>query len=269
MRFTSPIWMAVSLAAATATLLPGQRGYGVHGSGGVVTQRPAIPSATGGRPYPYTGNYPPPLGLTPPAAAYTGIQPGAYSGHGAVPRAGYTGILPGAYNDGYGAHGRNSRYGYAGIAPGFFTTPYYYPFLDYASAPYNGGYFDASAAEASNAQASLLIENSLGEQIQRLSAELADLRAANANSNQPPAQSNDAVRATTNEVPAKPITVVLQGGQQFEVGSYAVMNGTLWDFSKTPARKIPLSSIDVAASTKATEESGAEFPSWSDPRTKR
>jgi hypothetical protein len=263
-----PIWMAVSLAAATVTMLPAQRSYGAHGRGGVVIQRPVVPSATGGRPYPYTANYPTPLGLQAPAAAYTGILPGAYSGHGSVPRAGYTGILPGVYSNSRAGYGHDGRRGYGGIAPGFFATPYYYPFLDYASAPYNGGYIDSSAADASNAQASLLIENSLGEQIQRLSAELADLRASAANNQQPAAQ-NETQGPASNAVPAKPITVVVQGGEKFEVGSYAVMNGTLWDFSKTPARRIPVSSIDIPASTKATEENGAEFPSLSVPPSRR
>jgi hypothetical protein len=44
------------------------------------------------------------------------------------------------------------------------------------------------------------------------------------------------------------------------VQNYAVMNGVLWDFSRQPTRKIPIASIDVSASTSATEANGGEFP---------
>jgi len=57
-----------------------------------------------------------------------------------------------------------------------------------------------------------------------------------------------------------PITIVLQNGQKFVVQNYAVMDATLWDFSKPVARKIPLSTIDVSASARATSAAGAEFP---------
>jgi len=39
-----------------------------------------------------------------------------------------------------------------------------------------------------------------------------------------------------------------------------VMNKVFWDFSQQPARRIPIANIDVAASKKATEAAGAEFP---------
>ena len=47
------------------------------------------------------------------------------------------------------------------------------------------------------------------------------------------------------------------------IQSYAIMNGFLWDFSKQPARKIPVSNIDIPESTKATEANGTEFPDLS------
>lgn len=57
-----------------------------------------------------------------------------------------------------------------------------------------------------------------------------------------------------------PITIVLQNGQKFVVQNYAVMDATLWDFSKPVTRKIPLATIDVSASARATNAAGAEFP---------
>jgi hypothetical protein len=59
---------------------------------------------------------------------------------------------------------------------------------------------------------------------------------------------------------AAPVTVVLRSGQKIEVQNYAVMGDSFWDFSRQPARRIPLSSVDIAASTKATEAGGGQFP---------
>ncbi len=70
-----------------------------------------------------------------------------------------------------------------------------------------------------------------------------------------------AVMADEPAPPVPPIVVVLKTGQQLHVQSFAVMNGILWNFSGPVARKIPVSSIDVDASTKATEASGGELPS--------
>jgi hypothetical protein len=60
-----------------------------------------------------------------------------------------------------------------------------------------------------------------------------------------------------------PIAVVLKDGQRLSVQSYAVMNGFLWDFSRQPVRKIPVSNIDLGESVKATEANGTEFPDLS------
>jgi hypothetical protein len=44
------------------------------------------------------------------------------------------------------------------------------------------------------------------------------------------------------------------------VQNYAVMGDSFWDFSRQPARRIAISSLNIEASTKATEASGGEFP---------
>jgi hypothetical protein len=56
------------------------------------------------------------------------------------------------------------------------------------------------------------------------------------------------------------VTVVLRNGQKLQVQNYAVMGDSFWDFSRQPARRIPLSSVDITASTKATEANGGQFP---------
>jgi hypothetical protein len=64
----------------------------------------------------------------------------------------------------------------------------------------------------------------------------------------------------TNSVSQPPVVAVLKDGRRLSIESYAVMNGYLWDFSKQPVRKIPVGSIDVAESIKASEANGTEFP---------
>jgi hypothetical protein len=75
-----------------------------------------------------------------------------------------------------------------------------------------------------------------------------------------PGYSAAAPPSTDPTPPAAPITVVLRSGQKIEVQNYAVMGDSFWDFSRQPARRIPLSSVDIAASTKATEAGGGQFP---------
>jgi len=78
----------------------------------------------------------------------------------------------------------------------------------------------------------------------------------------PPAESHEQTAPAQPEpvVVQPPITIVLQDGQHFVVQNYAVMDATLWDFSKPVPRKIPLSSIDLSASARATSIAGGEFP---------
>lgn len=145
---------------------------------------------------------------------------------------------------------------------GYFFTPYYYPFLDYGDTGYDYPPEDSGADAA--AQSSYM-QNVLGAQVQQLSAEVEQLREqqgpgvpqapAYNESGPPPSPSTQ-----NEEPPIPPITIVLRNGQQFHVKNYAVMDQTFWDFTQQPARKIPVSSIDIPASTRATEASGAEFP---------
>jgi hypothetical protein len=65
--------------------------------------------------------------------------------------------------------------------------------------------------------------------------------------------------------PLPPLVVVLQNGQKLQLSNYAVVDDVLWDFSRAGGRKIPVSSIDLAASAKATEDAGGEFPQFSAP----
>jgi hypothetical protein len=146
-----------------------------------------------------------------------------------------------------GRHDRRS-------SPVGFIAPYYYPIGDYGSSFYNpnppGAPEDPNALENADVTANLL-----GEQIQRLSAQIEQLK-----SEQQPAPPTYTPQAAQEAPPVAPITVVLRDGSRLQVASYAVMNHVFWDFSHQPARRIAVADIDVAASTKATEAAGAEFP---------
>lgn len=156
---------------------------------------------------------------------------------------------------GYGSAGRG-RGDYRGISSGYFVSPYYYPFLDYGSAPYGGAPEDVP--EDPNPQGALLVQNALGAQVQRLTSEIEKLKSSQ---QQPAAQAPASPRQPDPPPPpVMPITLVLRDGQMLKVQNFAVMGQTFWDFSKQPVRKIPVSSIDVTASSQATAASGAEFP---------
>ena len=142
---------------------------------------------------------------------------------------------------------------------GYFFAPYYYPYLGYADSAYSDyGYGDPGygydAAADPNAQGAAMTENMLGDQINRLSAEVEQLKYG------PPQQAPTPLAQQDPQPPQTPVTLVLRNGQQLKIQNYAVMDQTFWDFSSQPTLKIPISNIDVAASAKATMASGAEFP---------
>ena len=189
----------------------------------------------GGRNFPVRSFGPAPLGLRPPAAGYTGIDPGALRSRG------------------FYRHRDYRHAPYAFVTP--FYYPDYYPMLDYN----DSGYDTSSPAGIDPAMESALAnQNMLGEQIQRLTDEVDQLREQQQTNAQPPA--SESGEPAPAEPQAPPLTLVLRNGQQLQVQSYAVVDQTFWDFTNPAVRKIPLSSIDLAASAKATEANGGEFP---------
>ncbi len=100
-----------------------------------------------------------------------------------------------------------------------------------------------------------MAQHALVNQVQRLSAQVAQMQYG-----QQTQMQQYAMQQEPPPPPQIPVTLVLRDGQQLQVQNYAVMDQTFWDFTRQPVRKIPLSSIDVAASAKATEAKGGEFP---------
>lgn len=237
-RFALMAAMLVPLASAQR----GGYGGGMRGGAGRVGTGPQGAAGQrdfwGGRPAPIRTDLPPPTGLNPPAAGYTGIAPGGLQTIGPRSRGGF---LP------------------------FIGAPIYYPgAFGYANSsvqPYNSA--DANTATNSNMMAA---QEAMVEQIRQLSADLQQMKASNATpAPAPPAPASAPASVAASPVPdpepaSVPIRIVLRNGEQFTSKSYAIMNGTLWDFSSSRVRKIPVSSVDVAASTKATEAHGGEFP---------
>jgi len=176
------------------------------------------------------------------------------------PAAAYTGILPGAYSPQYNIGGRHNRGGGGALI----GAPLYYPYLGYA--PSLDTFPSYNETIDPNAQAFAAAQESLGEQLRQLSAELDSVKrqvtppAAPIPPAMPPTPSAASPGSAIDSASQPAIAVVLKNGQRFSVQSYAVMNGLFWDFSKQPVRKIPLSSIDVPESVKASEANGTEFP---------
>lgn len=148
--------------------------------------------------------------------------------------------------DHHSGRGRGRQGGYLVAAP------FYYSYGGYGNS-----IFDTPPEEPISSNDADVMANLLGEQIQRLSAQVEQLR--NEQRQAPPAPPAS-VEVPQDAPPVVPVVLVLRDGKQVKVSSYAVMNTVFWDFSQQPARRIPVANIDVAASKKATETAGGEFP---------
>jgi hypothetical protein len=141
------------------------------------------------------------------------------------------------------------------------AAPLYYPYLGYD--PSLNTFPSYNETIDPNAQSFAAAQESLGEQIRQLTAELDSVK-RQVNTPVPPTPAMPPAVSPAPDASAStsqpPVAVILKNGQRLSVQSYAVMSGFFWDFSKQPVRKIPLSSIDVPASVKATEANGTEFP---------
>ncbi len=235
------IWLN-TVFCATGTLLQAQYAgaahsgsVGTHSSGvGRSAISPFHAPASVGLSSPSIGLSPPSIGLSGPTISNRSAgQYPSFSGSPAT----RNGSINGPWR-------RDSRYGrYAYALPfAYFGAPYYF-----------SGDNEAVPPEAFNSPAG---DNGLGDQVQQLSEKIDQLQSQL--SQQGPGAA--ATAPTEQTPPTPPITVVLKDGRTLEVQNYAVVGNVFWDFSNQPTRKIPLSSINLAASVKASETNGAEFP---------
>ncbi len=246
------------LIPVSGALLIGQHGFG----GGPHSAGTGHSSAGIGRSPIAPFHMPPTIGIGRSSIAGTGP---VYGNH-------FVGRYPGV-SQGYGRYNRypygpwrrNSRYGrftYA-LPYAYFGAPYYPLFFD---SPYadDSDYYNAPAYPSDPEGGAPPDDSGLGAQVQQLSAQISGLQDQLARGAQPALPSSDSTPAAP---PSPPITVVLNTGQTLQVHDYAVMGDTFWDFSAQPARKIPLSKIDISASARASEANGAEFPQVGSPRS--
>ena len=144
-----------------------------------------------------------------------------------------------------------------GFRSGF--SPFYFGYYGYPA--YYGGYsyssFDAYPAYDYYAPYPPQSGNDLAQQqqqrdIDRLEDEVSRLR-------EEQESRKDAPRKPAVEVKSTPTLLVFRDKHTQEVQNYAVVGGTLWLFSEQRATKLPLSWLDIDATTKANDERGVDF----------
>jgi len=59
--------------------------------------------------------------------------------------------------------------------------------------------------------------------------------------------------------PSPPTTLVFRDQHKEEIQNYAIVGNTLWNFSPLRTQKIPLSEIDIPATTKVNDDRGVSF----------
>lgn len=181
-------------------------------------------------------------------------------------QSGVIGIKAGALPTGPYRIGRGNTYGGRRYPAVYGYYPYFDPFLDYG----NGFYFNGPDQNYGYGQSDPSAEtadvtgNLLGEQVQRLAAEVDAMRNQGMQESYVPMarpRYNAPPMIPADETPSSaPVTLILRDGKSLKLDSYAVMGQQIWDFSAQPAKKIAIASIDLPASQKATEAAGGEFP---------
>jgi len=71
-----------------------------------------------------------------------------------------------------------------------------------------------------------------------------------------PSADNDPPAAVPVEDKTPAAVFIFKDGHQLETKNYAIMNGTLFDFSSKTLKKIQLDEIDSAATLKANDDRG-------------
>jgi len=137
------------------------------------------------------------------------------------------------------------------------SSPFYFGYYGYPTLYSDYGYSTVDAYPAYDYYAGNAAQNSndLAQQqqdIDRLEDEVARLReerdAPAPGPSKPPV-----------EIESTPTLLVFRDRHTQEVQNYAVVGDTLWIFSEQRATKLPLSWLDIEATTKANEDRGVDF----------
>jgi hypothetical protein len=138
----------------------------------------------------------------------------------------------------YGYYGYPAYYG----GGDFYSTADYYPTYDY----YGSSYYSA--------------QNDIAQQqqdIDRLEDEVARLREQR--ESRPEAREAPIPQPESRSAVSTPTLLVFRDKHTQEVQNYAIVGGTVWIFSEQRATKLPLSWLDIEATTKANEDRSVNF----------
>jgi hypothetical protein len=143
----------------------------------------------------------------------------------------------------YGYYGYPAYYG-----SDFYSSADYYPAYDY----YDSSYYSAQNDIAQQQQ------DMQQRDIDRLENEVASLREQR-ESQQREARNPPIPQPESRSLVSTPTLLVFRDKHTQEVQNYAIVGGTLWIFSEQRATKLPLSWLDIEATTKANEDRGVNF----------
>jgi hypothetical protein len=149
-------------------------------------------------------------------------------------------VLFSTYSPGfYGYYGYPAYYG-----GDFYASADYYPSYDY----YGPSYYSAQNNVAQQQQ----------QDIDRLEDEVARLREQR-ELQQPETRAAPTPQPESRSAVSTPTLLIFRDKHTQEVQNYAIVGGTLWIFSEQRATKLPLSWLDIEATTKANEDRGVNF----------
>jgi hypothetical protein len=130
-------------------------------------------------------------------------------------------------------------YGYpAYYGSDFYTSADYYPAYDYYASSYYAAQNDVAQQQ---------------QDINRLEDEVAKLR------EQRDSRQTTPPKSLAENQPSTPTILVFRDKHTQEVENYAIVGGTLWIFNEQRATKLPLSWLDIEATTKANDARGIDF----------
>lgn len=170
-----------------------------------------------------------------------GVRFGTFGGFGSF---GGPVFFPGHFH-----HHHRLFFGSGFFFPGFYW-PYYYPYYSYPMVSYSYPSYDYSGGSSYQLEMTRELDR-LSYEVERLREEQGSRASANAAAAAP--------KAENTQGPAKPTILVFQDKHIQEVENYAIVGQTLWLFSEQRAKKVPLSELDIPATTKLNDERGIEF----------
>ena len=182
------------------------------------------------------------------SSSFSGSRARAFNGYGGVRRG--TGVRIGSYGlrscAGYGCRG-GYGYGYG-----------YYPW-GYGLDP--SWWWDSGSSYDQDQQDQIGLANEMNQQ--NLAEQQARQQADHdvyAQSAPPPPRRQPSAREEDERTVAAPATVlVFRDQHKQEVQNYAIVGQTVWVFDPQRTQKIPLSELDLPATTKANDDRGVDF----------